>query len=99
MGYSNRISKMLTYEFLRTFYGICADFYRLFSSLQTFIEFTDFSPVYRLLQTFLEFTDFWRHLLDFLTFKMFLVLFKFIEFYGFLRLCSLIYVFFCTDFP
>ena len=67
-------------EFLQTFYGICADFYRLLSSLQTFIEFFDFKYSFLLL--------------------FFLILFiEFIEFYGFLSICSKIYVFFCTDFP
>jgi hypothetical protein len=62
MGYSNRISKILTYEFLQTFYGICADFYRLLSSLQTFIEFFDFKYSFLLLFVFIEFIEFYGFL-------------------------------------
>ena len=55
-------------KFLRHF---CADFYRLLSSLQTFIEFTD---LYRLLLSFLllfkfiEFTDFYHYAPKFMSF-------------------------------
>ena len=78
MGYSNRMEWLRLNGLLNgDFYGVCADFYGLLSSLQTFIEFFDFECSFLLLFIFIEF----------------------IEFYDFLLLCSLIYVFFCTDFP
>ena len=77
MGYSNRIEWLRLNGLLNgDFYGVCADFYglftafvptftefyRLLSSLQTFIEFFDFECSFLLFFIFIEFIEFYEFL-------------------------------------
>ena len=92
MGFSNRMEWLRLNGLLNgDFYGVCADFYGLFTAFVP--TFTDFYRLLSSLQIFIEFFDFKY------SFLLLFVFIEFIEFYGFLLICSKIYVFFCTDFP